>query len=94
MRIEKEYRHLEGIDEIRIFNASQKDFYKLAPREFEIEEIPLQELINNIPVEIHSLIPYNDGEDFIIQNVGKFTLKKYHCTPDDVNGRLLSIRKC
>lgn len=90
MRIEKEYRHLEGIDEIRIFNASQKDFYKPAPQEFEIDEIPLQELINNIPVEIHSLIPYKDGSDFIIQNVGKFTLKKYHCTPDDVKGRLLS----
>ena len=90
MRIEKEYRHLEGIDEIRIFNASQKDFYKPTPREFEIDEIPLQELINNIPVEIHSLIPYKDGSDFIIQNVGKFTLKKYHCTPDDVKGRLLS----
>ena len=90
MRIEKEYRHLEGIDEIRIFNASQKDFYKPAPQEFEIEEIPLHELINNMPVEIHSLIPYKDGSDFIIQNVGKFTLKKYHCTPDDVKGRLLS----
>lgn len=90
MRVEKEYRHLEGIDEIRIFNASQKDFYKPAPKEFEIEDIPLQELINNIPVEIHSLIPCKKGKDFIIQNVGKFTLDKYHCTPDDVKGRLLS----
>lgn len=90
MRVEKEYRHLEGIDEIRIFNASQKDFYKPTPKEFDIEEIPLQELINNIPVEIHSLIPYDGGKDFIIQNVGNFTLKKYHCTPDDVKGRLLS----
>lgn len=90
MRVEKEYRHLEGIDEIRIFNASQKDFYKPTPKEFEIEDIPLQELINNIPVEIHSLIPCKKGKDFIIQNVGKFTLDKYHCTPDDVKGRLLS----
>ena len=90
MRVEKEYRHLEGIDEIRVFNASQKDFYKPTPREFDVENIPLQELINNIPVEIHSLIPYKEGEDFIVQNVGKFTLDRYHCTPDDVKGRLLS----
>ena len=90
MRVEKEYRHLEGIDEIRIFNANQKDFYKPIPKEFDVEDIPLQELINNIPVEIHSLLPYDDGKDFIIQSIGKFTLNKYHCTPDDVKGRLLS----
>lgn len=90
MRVEKEYRHLEGIDEIRVFNASKKDFYKPTPKEFDTEELPLQELINNIPVEIHSLLPYENGKDFIIQNVGKFTLNKYNCTPDDVNGRLLS----
>lgn len=90
MRVEKEYRHLEGIDEIRIFNASQKDFYKPAPKEFDVEDIPLQKLINNIPVEIHSLIPYEDGKDFIVQTVGKFTLNRYNCTPEDVKGRLLS----
>ena len=90
MRIEKEYMHLEGIDEIRIFDASKNDFYKPSPKEFDIEDIPLHELINNIPVEIHSLIPYEDGKDFIVQTVGKFTLKQYHCTQDDTKGRLLS----
>ena len=48
MRVEKEYRHLEGIDEIRIFNASHEDFYKPAPKEFDIEDLPFQELINII----------------------------------------------
>lgn len=90
MRVEKEYRHLEDVDEIRIFNASKKDFYRPTPKEFDIEDIPLQELINNIPVEIHSLIPYDEGRDFIVQNISKFTLNRYHCTPDDVKGRLLS----
>ena len=90
MRVEKEYRHLEGIDEIRIFNANHEDFYKPAPKEFDIEDLPFQELINNMGVEIHCLIPYNDGEDFIIQSIGNFTLNKYNCTADDVKGRLLS----
>ena len=34
MRVEKEYRQLEGIEEIRIFNASQKDFYKPVLKKF------------------------------------------------------------
>ncbi|MBQ9026278.1 MAG: PAS domain-containing protein [Methanobrevibacter sp.] len=90
MRVEKEYRQLEGIDEIRIFNASQKDFYRPTRQEFEVDDLPLQKLLNNIPVEIHSLAPFNDGEDFIIEKVGDFTLNKYDCTQKDVKGRLLS----
>ena len=90
MKIEKEHRHLEGIDEIRIFNASQKDFYNPSPKEFDIEDLPFQELINSIPIEIYCLIPYEEGKDFIIQSIGNFTLDKYNCTPDDVKGRLLS----
>lgn len=90
MRVEKEYRHLEGIYEIRIYNASQKDFFRPAPKEFDVEDIPLLELINNISAEIHCLIPYEDGKDFIIQNIGKFVLSKYHGTLKDVKGRLLS----
>ena len=90
MRIEKEHRHLENIDEIRIYNASEKDFYKPTPQEFDIEDIPIQELINNIPVEIYSFIPYENGKDFIIQNLGSFTLDKYNCTQEDAKGRLLS----
>lgn len=90
MRVEKEHRHFEGIDEIRIFNANERNFYKPTPKEFDIEDLSFQDLINNIPVEIHCLIPYEDGKDFIIQSVGNFTLDKYNCTPDDVKGRLLS----
>lgn len=90
MRIEKEYRHLEDIDEIRIYNATKKDFYKHAPKEFDTEDIHLQELIENIPVEIHTLIPYENGKDFIIQGLGSFTLERYNCTQEDAKGRLLS----
>ena len=90
MRVEKEYRFLEDIDEIRIYNASKKDFYKPTPQEFEIEDIPIQEFINNLPIEIHTLIPYKEGEDFIIQSLGSFTLDRYDSTQEDTKGRLLS----
>ena len=90
MRVEKEYRFLEDIDEIRIYNDSKKDFYKPTPQEFEIEDIPIQEFINNLPIEIHTLIPYKEGEDFIIQSLGSFTLDRYDSTQEDAKGRLLS----
>ena len=90
MRVEREYRQFEGIEEIRIFDASKKNFYRPTRKEFDIEDVPLQGLINNIPVDVHSLIPHDDGRDFVIQNIGKFFLDKYNCTPKDVKGRLLS----
>ena len=58
MRIEKEYRIFEDIEEVRIFNATKKDFYKPTPKEFDVEDMPFQELINNVSTEIHSFIPY------------------------------------
>ena len=90
MRIEKEHMDLENIDEIRIYNAPKKDFYIPTPQEFDIDEIPMRQLIDNIPVEIHTFIPYENGKDFIIESLGSFTLKKYNCTQEDAKGRLLS----
>ena len=90
MRIEKEHMDLENIDEIRIYNAPKKDFYIPTPQEFDIDDIPMRQLIDNIPVEIHTFIPYENGKDFIIESLGSFTLKKYNCTQKDAKGRLLS----
>lgn len=90
MRIEKEHMQLENIDEIRIYNAIEKDFYKPTPQEFDIDSVPIQGLIENIPSEIHTFIPYENGKDFIIQGLGSFTLDKYKCTQEDAKGRLLS----
>ena len=90
MRIEKEHMDLENLDEIRIYNAPKKDFYIPTPPEFDIDEIPMRQLIDNIPVEIHTFIPYENGKDFIIESLGSFTLKKYNCTQEDAKGRLLS----
>ena len=74
MRIEKEYLYLEDVYEIRIYNATGKDFYNPTPQEFDIEDHPLQEFINNISDEVHILIPYDDGNDFIVQRISNFLL--------------------
>lgn len=88
MRIEREYRRFEDIDEIRIYDG--KDYYRHAPKKFDVEELPIQELIKNIPIDIHILIPYEGGKDFIIEDLGSFTLDTFNFTHEDVNGRLLS----
>ena len=64
MKIEKDYLNLEDVYEIRIFNATEKDFYNSTPQEFDIEDDPIQEFINNISEDVHIFIPYENGKDF------------------------------
>ena len=90
MRVEKEHMLLEDIDEIRIYDATPEDLYKPTPREFDVEDIKINELFNNMPLDINTFIPHDNGKDFIIQGLGRFTLKIYDCAPEDVEGRLLS----
>ncbi|MBQ6344868.1 MAG: hypothetical protein IJI96_02010 [Methanobrevibacter sp.] len=90
MKIEREYRRFEGIDEVRIFDLDKNEFYKPTSEKFDTEEIPIQKLIDNVPIDIHTFIPYENGKDFIVQGIGSFTLDQFGCTPEDVKGRLMS----
>ena len=90
MKIERERRHLEAIDEIRIFDINKKEFFKSTREKFDIDELPIQELINNIDTDMHIFVPYESGKDFIVQNIGSFTLNKFNCTQKEVEGRLFS----
>ena len=90
MKIEKEYRKLEDIEEVRIFNIKEKELFVFTPKEFEVERIPFEKTLNNIINDIDIFIPYNDGEDFIIHRLGLSALARGHIKQSDVAGRLLS----
>ena len=90
MRIERDYRKLENIEEISIFDTYEADLYKPAEKKVELEKLPFRKIMNNIPTDINIFIPYKDGEDFIIHNIGFSLLKRADLTSDDIMGRLLS----
>ena len=90
MKIEKEYLNLEDVYEIRIFDAAEVDFYNSTPQEFDIEDDPIQEFINNISDNVHIFIPHEDGKDFIIQYLSSNILETYNISQEDAKGRLLS----
>ena len=90
MIIERQFRKLENIEEVSIYDVQEIDFYNPTPQEFEVEKIPVQELMNNIHTDIHVLLPFDDGNDFIIQSLGSYTLKRGNFNQSDVKGRLLS----
>lgn len=81
---------MENIEEVSIYDVQEIDFYNPTPQEFEVEKIPVQELMNNIHTDIHVLLPFDNGDDFIIQSLGSYTLKRGNFNQSDVKGRLLS----
>ena len=90
MKIEREYLNLEDVYEIRIFDAAEMDFYNPTPQEFDIEDDPIQEFINNISDDVHIFIPHENGKDFIIQSLSSNVLETYNLSQEDAKGRLLS----
>ena len=69
----KDYRRLENIDELRIYDINEKELYTPTPLEFHVDEVPYPQLISNIPMDVNILIPHNDGNDFIIKYMKSFT---------------------
>ena len=89
MKIIRKYKKLDDIEEISLFDVDE-EFYKPCPQEFDIIEMPFTKLLNNLPSDIHILLPHDDAKDFIISSLGNYTLKLWNFNQEDVKGRLLS----
>ncbi|WP_458403873.1 sensor histidine kinase [Methanobrevibacter sp.] len=90
MRIEKLYRKLEDIIEVRMYDIEEQDLYQPAPQEFDVPAFPFETTLNTITNDIDVFIPHNDGEDFIVHRLGLSALLRGHVKAEDVAGRLLS----
>ncbi len=90
MKVDKEYRRLENVVEVRIHDINEKELYKPTPLEFHVDDVPFPQLISNFQRDVDILIPHNGGKDFIIKSLGNFILNRGNLQLDDVKGRLLS----
>lgn len=90
MKVDKEYRRLENVVEIRIEDINEKELYKPTPQEFHVDDVLFPKLISNFQRDVDILIPHNGGKDFIIKSVGNHILNAGNLQLDDVSGRLLS----
>ena len=67
MKIEKTYRQLEDMEEVHIYDITEKELFKQVPQEFEAPFMPFETTLNEISNDIDVFLPHNDGEDFIVQ---------------------------
>ena len=69
MRIEKEYRQLDNIEEVRIYDIREKELFIQMPKEFDVPEIPYKKTLKNILNNIDLFITYKDDEKFIMHRL-------------------------
>ncbi len=90
MHIERQYRELEKIEEIRVYNVDSSKFYQEAPQVMKPDKVPFSKLMKHVPADIDVFLPVDDGEDFIIERIGWNMLQRANVNHEDVEYRLFS----
>ena len=90
MSIQREYRKLDDLEEINIYGIHEKEFFKYVDPVLDMPKIPFKKTLRSMPCDLDIFLPYNDGEDFIIQMLGISALERGNIRSKDVEGRLLS----
>ncbi|WP_407381209.1 histidine kinase dimerization/phosphoacceptor domain -containing protein [Methanobrevibacter sp.] len=90
MHIERQYRELEDLEEIRAYNINKIDLFEEAPKVKEPEKIPLSNIIKYVQSDVNMFSPIDDGEDYIINRMGWNILERGNINLEDVEGRKLS----
>lgn len=90
MKITKQYRRLENIEEISVYDIDEAKLYVPSPQEIPVDEVPFPQLISNFHRDVNIFIPFSDRNEFLIKRVGDFLLEWLGVTLDDIRGRRLS----
>lgn len=90
MHVERQYRELEKIEEVRVYNLNMDELYHDAPQVKKPEKVRFSNVMKHVPSDINVFLPIEDCEDYIIERIGWNMLERAHVGLEDVEGRKLS----
>lgn len=90
MHVERQYRELEKIEEVRVYNLDMDELYHEAPQVKKPENVRFSNVMKHVPSDINVFLPIDDCEDFIIERIGWNMLERANTTLESVEGRKLS----
>ncbi len=90
MHVERQYRELEKIEEVRVYNLNPNDMYQEAPQVKKPENVRFSNIMKHVPSDINVFLPIDHGEDYIIERIGWNLLERANAHLEDVEGRKLS----
>ena len=90
MHIEKQYRVLEQVEEIRVYNIDRDEVFKHVNPVKKPDKVRFSNVMKHVPSDINVFLPIDDGEDFIVERIGWNLLERLNIKLEDVEGRKLS----
>ena len=89
MHVEKQYRELEKIEEIRVYNIEKDEVFHHAPKITDLDKVRFSNIMKHVPSDINVFQPLDDG-DYLVERIGWNLLERLNLMPDDVEGRRFS----
>ena len=90
MHVEKQFRELEQVEEIRVYNIDLNEVFNDVPPVKKTEKVRFSNVMKHVPSDINVFTPIDDGEDFIVERIGWNLLERMNLNLENVVGRLLS----
>ena len=90
MHVEKQFRELEQIEEIRVYNIDPDEIFNDVAPVKKTDKVRFSNVMKHVPSDINVFLPIDDGEDYIVERIGWNLLGRLNLTPEDVEGRKFS----
>ena len=90
MRVEKQYREFEGIEEIRVYNIDPNEIFNDVPPVKKPEKVRFSNVMKHVPSDINVFLPIEGTDDYIVERIGWNLLERLNLTLEDVEGRKFS----
>ena len=89
MHVEKQYRELEKVEEIRVYNIDKNEIIQPAKQVKEMDEIRFSNIMKLVPSDINVFSPVGD-DDYIVDRIGWNLLERLNQKLENIEGRLFS----
>ena len=89
MHVEKEYRELENIEEIRVYNITKDKVFQEAEQVTKLDKVRFSNIMKLVPSDINVFQPIDD-DDYIVERIGWNLLERLNVRLEDVVGRKFS----
>ena len=90
MHVEKKYRKLENIEEIRVYNIDKNKMFHKVKQFKKIDNVRFNNIMRHVPSDINVFTPIEGSDDYLVERIGWNMLGRLNIRPDEVEGRLFS----
>ena len=89
MHVERQYRELEKIEEIRVYNIERDEVFHPSKPVKKLDNVRFSNVMKHVPSDINVFQPMDDG-DFLVERIGWNLLERLNLKLEDVEGRRFS----